>query len=328
METQARYILIGAFTLGTAVLTVLFALWTAKHQADRAWNDYEILFTSAVTGLSVGSAVRFNGIPVGNVETMRIDPGNPGQVLVNIRVAADTPVKADTLVRLVPSGLTGMTFVQLTGGSPQSPWARDVTDQLPPRIHAGSSALERLLSFSEDIATQGHEVITRLLGILSPENAEQISEILASMNQFTSVFRDERAQITDIIETTQRSAQTLEGALGKLDQVLTNTDQVLTHLNQGIQSIDQQLTLNLPSIASNLQDASRRFSILLHRVDSIVADNEVALSTLGSDGLAQLGPTLSEIRLLVRDLQRLFARLEHNPTSFLLGREPIQEFRP
>lgn len=321
METQARYVLIGIFTLLTAVLALSFALWTAKHQSSQAWNDFEILFSSAVTGLSVGSPVRFNGIPVGTVEGMRINPADPREVIVRIRVAANAPVKTDTEVRLVPSGLTGLTFVQLSGGSPDSPLVIAVAETDPPQIHADSSALERLLAFSEEIATQGHEVLTHILAILSPENAQQISNILHNLSMITSALHSEEEHITGMIGSSYQAMQ-------RFNDLLLHADQVVFAINQSIKRLDQDLVAAVPSIASNLQDSSRRLAILLHRIDGIIEENEVVLTSVGNEVLAQLGPTIGEFRLLIRDLQRLSGRLEHNPTGFLLGREPVQEFKP
>ena len=50
METRANYVLIGAFTVLTAVFLLLFALWAAKFSSDRDWDRYEVIFSAPVTG--------------------------------------------------------------------------------------------------------------------------------------------------------------------------------------------------------------------------------------------------------------------------------------
>ena len=66
METKANYILIGAFTLVISVALLLFGLWAAKYSSERSWQQYQIVFDEAVTGLSVGSPVQYNGIAIGS----------------------------------------------------------------------------------------------------------------------------------------------------------------------------------------------------------------------------------------------------------------------
>ena len=121
METRANHVLIGAFTLAVCLLAVLFALWAAKYTTEKSFNEYDVVFSEAVTGLSVGSQVLYNGISVGAVRRLSLDRDDPRKVIARIRLASDTPVKTDTRAKLALTGLTGVAIIQLTGGSPGSP---------------------------------------------------------------------------------------------------------------------------------------------------------------------------------------------------------------
>ena len=96
METKANYVLIGAFTLATAVFLLLFGLWAAKYSSDRDWQLYQVVFTEPVTGLTEGSSVQYNGIAVGTVERLDLDRNDPRRVIARLKVKASTPVKVDT----------------------------------------------------------------------------------------------------------------------------------------------------------------------------------------------------------------------------------------
>ena len=76
METKANYVLIGAFTLGVVAFLLLFALWAARWSSQQAWDFYDVVFTEAVTGLSEGASVQYNGIAVGTV--IGVSSGNIG----------------------------------------------------------------------------------------------------------------------------------------------------------------------------------------------------------------------------------------------------------
>ena len=44
--------------------------------------------------------------------------------------------------------------------------------------------------------------------------------------------------------------------------------------------------------------------------------------------MSQLGPTMEELRALVRDLRKISARLDDNPAGYVLGRQKAKEFEP
>ena len=84
METKANYVLIGAFTIVIAAALLLFGLWAAKYSSERSWQEYQVVFREAVTGLSVGSPVQYNGIAVGSITKLSLAPNDPRQVVARI----------------------------------------------------------------------------------------------------------------------------------------------------------------------------------------------------------------------------------------------------
>src|SRR4029077_2395303 len=79
---------------------------------------YRIRFNDSVTGLAIGDPVKFHGVDVGTVKTMIVDPDNPRQVRVDVRLRKDTPVKTDTRASLALKGITGVIMIELNGGAP------------------------------------------------------------------------------------------------------------------------------------------------------------------------------------------------------------------
>ena len=77
METRAHHVLIGLFTLLVVGAALMFALWLGKSDADRQFEVYDIVFQEAVSGLSKGGTVEFNGIKIGDVSSLRLDPQDP-----------------------------------------------------------------------------------------------------------------------------------------------------------------------------------------------------------------------------------------------------------
>ncbi len=132
METRARYVLIGIFTLASILATLGFLLWLAKVQLDRTYAEYDILFTS-VEGLGRASPVRYNGVDVGEVLNIAVDAEDPSLVRVRIQLAATTPVRTDTKAQVASQGVTGVSYVSLSGGAAPEPLTAE-GDQWPPVI--------------------------------------------------------------------------------------------------------------------------------------------------------------------------------------------------
>src|SRR3546814_561074 len=118
MEPRAHHVLIGAFTVLVAALAVLFSLWLSKANQSIGDRSYVVVFNEAVRGLTIGSAVQYNGIKVGEVFNLSLDSSDPSVVKAHIKVQDGILIKQDARARLVLTGLTGASVIGLSGGSP------------------------------------------------------------------------------------------------------------------------------------------------------------------------------------------------------------------
>ena len=178
METKANYVLIGAFTLVIAAFLLLFGLWAAKFSSERDWREYLVIFTEPVTGLTEGSSVQYNGIAIGTVEALDLDARDPRRVIARLKVKAETPVKVDTRAKLSITGLTGVPFIQLTGGSPNAPELVARNGEELPVIRTEASALQ-------NIAETANRLVARMDEVLSEDNVKRIASTLANIESMT-----------------------------------------------------------------------------------------------------------------------------------------------
>ena len=318
METRANHVLIGAFTLAVALLALLFALWAAKTVADRSWDEYEIVFTEAVTGLTRGGIVQYNGIGVGEVRELRLDSDDPSKVIAQVRVAAGTPVKTDTVARLAFVGLTGVVQIQLAGGSPASPLLKDETPRGEmPRIRAEVSAFARLLASSEDITTTASDVLLRINRMLDDETVANVNKTMANLEQVTGALAAERDEITQLLRDARSAA-------ARLDRVLNSAESAMGGLDRTVAALDK----DLPGILTKLDRTLVEFEALSTNANALVAENRGAVQQFSRDGLTQIGPTLAELRSLLRQLNRAAAKIEDSPSNALLGGPAPEEFKP
>ena len=307
METRANYVLIGAFTLLTVIGLLLFALWAAKFSADRDWRDYRVVFSEPVTGLTEGGGVQYNGIAVGTVDKLSLDPKDPRNVVALLKLSANTPIKVDTRAKLSQQGVTGVTFIQLSGGSPKAAALEPKGDSEVPVIPTEPSALQ-------NIADTANRLVSRMDQLLSEQNIQRISNTLEHLDQATGTISNNRMEIAALIANARHTSETL------------NTTLATAH--GSIERIDRDVVSQLPALMTKLDATVGKLDAVAGNANTILVENRPAIQSFANDGLAQLGPTLAELRGLIRDLRHVTDRLEGNPAGYLMGREKPKEFEP
>ena len=310
METRASYVLIGAFTLFVFVAAFVFVLWIGKVSLDREWTYYDIVFKEAVTGLSIGGAVQYNGIQVGEVRKLSLDPQDPREVIAHVRLNGDTPVKTDTHARLTLLGLTGVTVIQLSGGSPAAAHLQPAAGETAARIVADESALQSLLASGQDVATSANEVLLRVGRLLSDENVQHFTSLLDHVDQVATALADERDDLRTLVRQLNAASAALPPLLKKIDG-LTGTSQRV---------IDRDLRRTIESAQAWLASVQRATEAL----NAILERNQEPIGRLGEDA----GPALAELRETLRALRGVAEQLRQDPARYLLGNGRIKEFTP
>ncbi len=312
METRAHHVLIGLFTMIVVVAALLFGLWLAKSSSDRQFSYYQVVFNEAVTGLSQGSAVQYNGIKVGDVTQLKLDKQDPRKVLAWIRLGGDTPVRKDTHAKLALTGVTGLAVIQLSGGSPGSPPLESKNGELPV-IVADPSPLSRILANGEDLVMNINDVVARASALLSPENMDRIGRTLDHLDKATGAVADQHDDIRTLLKQ-------LAEASKQANETLAQTQKLVQTAN-GL--VDNQGKATLDSARNALASVER----VTANIDRLLSDNRAAING-GMQGFSELAPAIRELRDAAGSLRGVTRRLDDNPTGFLLGRDRSKEFVP
>jgi phospholipid/cholesterol/gamma-HCH transport system substrate-binding protein len=193
METRARYALIGLFMLAVIIASFAFVYWLENKGGFGERTAYQIRFGGSTSGLLVGSSVLFNGIRVGEVTGLGLDPEHPEQVVATIGVDPGTPIRSDTQVGIETQGLTGGAVVTLRGGSAT---AEAVPPQgvlmAPPQAgqdwtQAARDAFQRVDDVLAENSDALHSAITNIdtfAGALA-RNSDKVDGILAGLEKMT-----------------------------------------------------------------------------------------------------------------------------------------------
>lgn len=300
METRAHHVLIGLFVIVSVCAALLFALWLGGRGHDRQYALYDIAFHEAVSGLSRGSTVEFNGIRIGDVDSLRLDPENPQRVFARVRIESSAPMRSDTRARLVPAGITGLSLIRLSSGddpaaAPLLPSNRGTV----PIIVAQPSSMSRLFADGEDVMMQINDVLMRARELLSADNTAHIHDTLANLQLITATLAEQRGALTSTIE---------EAGL-------------LLHSTRDV--IDGELRQTLASAQRSVESFERT----MQSIDTLVSDNRDNMDT-GLRGMADIGPAITEFRSTLASLRGILDEFEESPRDYLFGRRPGREFQP
>ncbi|MBW4709222.1 MCE family protein [Roseobacter sp. YSTF-M11] len=218
METKANYILIGAFTLFGILVGFGFLLWLAKVEVDRQYAYYDVLFDN-VSGLSEAGDVRYNGLPVGQVVDLALDADDPSQVRVRLEVDADTPVKTDTVATLQSLGVTGVSFVGLSGGSPGA-------DTMPEEgvIRSQTSALQSVLQGAPELLQKAVLLLEDINDVVNVDNRQAVDTILMNLSSASGRLDRTLADVETLSDDIGLAAREVAGFAGRLD-ALSDTAQ-------------------------------------------------------------------------------------------------------
>jgi phospholipid/cholesterol/gamma-HCH transport system substrate-binding protein len=314
METRAHHILIGAFTLLAIAFGFGFVLWLSQGAGERANVLYDVEFTEAISGLGVGGTVQFNGIKVGEVAKLLLDPNDPKKVIARIEVGPDTPVKVDTKATLSFQGLTGIALISLTGGSATSAPLVPTKQHPIPKIEADTSALQKLMTSSEDIITNVNDVILRLSKLVRQENIDRIEATLANAESFSAALAAESANVAEASRALRATLAHAEQLAVKLERLTTEADRLLSGDGKA-----------MIASAREAAEAAKRFA---EGAATMVETNSAAIARFSNQGLSQVGPALAELRATLRNFKELVDEIEEDPGEFVLGRDQPQEYDP
>jgi phospholipid/cholesterol/gamma-HCH transport system substrate-binding protein len=280
METRANYVAVGAFVLTCVIGLVVGVLWLAGVQYNQEYSYYQAHFKGAVTGLGTGTVTRYNGIDVGRITALKFDPADPQSVIVTLQVQPDLNIREDSVASIDSQGLTGGSFVEINGGAANSPVLSAKPGQRYPVIRTKQSTLAQLEQSAPELVGRMNVAVARINDLLDDSNRHAISDVLVNLDIATATIARRSSDIDAIIRNTNEATENLR-------DVSRSLPPMLGHVDQTVQKV------------------------------GVVADDADAF--LNGDGVAQIPDLISELRLLVANLNKFSEQLNRSPTTLLFG---------
>ncbi|MDH3228253.1 MAG: MlaD family protein [Alphaproteobacteria bacterium] len=308
METRASYLLVGIFVIVGITAMLAAAVWVTGSRTDRATVLYDIYFEGSVAGLQPGNAVQYRGIPVGGVVDMRIDPDNVERVLVTIEVAGGTPIREDTEATLALQGITGVSFIQLTGGTQQSPDLRPPPGRDRAVIRSRPSQLAAMIDAAPELLNRAIDVIGQVEKLLGEENLTHIANTLGNIETMTGSLADSGDDIEAMLAEGARTMTDLREVTGRANAMMAAIEGDVG----GVAKDTRIVLAEARKVVTRLAVASDEFA-------KFMTESREPLSNFSATGLYEFAQLMAEARVLVGALSRLTEQIERDPARFLFG---------
>ncbi len=342
MSKKASPVLIGAFTLGTLALTLGTILFFTAGRFFERPLDYLVFFDESVSGLEIGSNLKYRGVPVGKVKSIML--GAPGQrpesrqvpVLVafdrtsleqlgskNIHLDFANP---STVHEAIAKGLrarlqfesiiTGRIYIEVDFVKPGEA-GEPVFGQMEPR------ALPEIPSLPSPMASLGSnasEIFAQIGSIRFKELSENLNLVLKSLTGKIESF--DAAKVSGSIAEAAASVKSRVESK-EVTQLLEQGRVALASADTAMASLNREL----PRIMENIGPASENFNKTLADARAAIAtfnlvgQRAAAMAHEDSSLRVQIDGALSSLRRLGDSLQALTDLIERNPKSLLSGKK-------
>ena len=297
MKTKTNYVLVGLFVLTLSVALIAGVLWLSSGGAGRAYDEYLVYMTESVSGLSQDSTVKYYGVNVGHVRQITLDADDQRRVRLLLEIEEGTPIHEDTVASLETQGLTGLSYINLSGGSPEYPPLQQQAGESHPVIASEPSLWGRLDQSLSTLVDNLIEASRRLNQVLSDENQQLMSETLDNIKDLTAM---------------------LAGRSSTFDETVDHVAGAAKHLHD-TSALLPRLVGKLETTAGALDEMAGEISETALSIRQTVEARGSELKGLTTRTLPELGEMVHELRLAAENFRRFSEELERNPGVLIQG---------
>jgi phospholipid/cholesterol/gamma-HCH transport system substrate-binding protein len=307
MERDAHYAAVGIATVALLAALAVFSIWLARLQFNQDYDLYDIVFYGPVRGLSEGGEVHFNGIRVGEVTDLNLDPKKGDQVIARIRLDGTTPVRVTSRAQLEPQGITGLNYIQITAGAAESALLKtQYPENVVPVIQSQPSPIAELLSGSGTVLAQTVDALNRINRVLSDDNIRSFSTSVQNVEALTTELEARKQMFADLERTLASAARAVEEyeKLGASARQMVETD-------------GRQAVAEISTAATEARQA-------IQTINRTASGLERPLNDFATTGLPQLTTAIQSLEEATESLNNLVEEVRSSPRDFI-GRPQSNE---
>jgi phospholipid/cholesterol/gamma-HCH transport system substrate-binding protein len=297
-----NYTLVGTFVIALGALLVAGVLWLASGGAwQKKYDVYLAVEDESVAGLNQNAPVKYNGVDVGKVRAIHLDLANPQRVNLLFAIERGTPVKEDTVAILKTQGLTGIAYVELSGGSVSSPALTAKTGESYPQIRTSPSLAARLENVLSSVLSKLDSTSSNLNAILSKENQ--------------AAFHSALMDIATVARTVAARKDSIDSGLVDAAHTLKNTAKA----SAKAQDLVDRMAHGADAVEKMGMEVAKTSMSAGKAVDAIGVD----VKRFSTETLPELERLMGEMSTLTGSLRLLTEQTRRDPSGLFFGRSPV-----
>ena len=299
-------------------ILIFAVLWLASGGTlQKKYDIYLAVVAESVAGLNLNAPVKYNGVDVGKVQNIQLDPENPERVELLFAIERGTPIKVDTVAVLKTQGLTGIAYVELDGGAKNAAPLVATPQQKYPVIQTKPSLSTRLENILTTVLAKLDNTSSNIDSLLSRENQQAFKSILADLAIVSKTIASRKAEIDTGIVNAARAADNTARATRKLNPIVDKIDPVIDELNKTIAQINRS--------ALAIEKAGNEAAIASKNAGKTVTSVGANIEHYSTETLPEVQRLLAELNELSSSLKRLIEQTERDPASLLRGRSSVPD---
>ncbi len=305
METRAHYVAVGAFVLTMIVLAFAAVLWLGRAELTTQFANYDIFFIGPVSGLRDGAVVEYSGVPVGKVSDIRIDPTNVEQIRVTVEIDSSVAIKADAAAAVETNLLSGVSYIQIVGGTQDAPLLLPQPGQRYAVIRSHRSRFASVVARAPQLVEKASDALDNLNELLDEKNRRAVAETLEHIRVLSDGLGGTNKDIDELAVNAKAAVLTATTLLSNVDRSYSGPDGLGNRAGTALADFDhvaKDLVLTLQDVRPGIR-------------------------TFSQQTLSDVGALVGEARQLISGLNRLTATIERDPSRVLFG-DRREGYRP
>jgi len=296
---------LGIFlVVSIGVLVFIFGLFVIPKLKSLG-DSYFINFKGvSVYGINNGSSVKYQGVDIGKILTIEVNPYDLNSILVEVEIKRGFPVKIDMRAKLQYAGITGLKFIELSGGSTES------KNLLP----GGIIPMEKGLGEkAEDIVSNIDKAVQNINKLLNEKRGEELSRILenieASTRMIKSFIEEQRGFASQTVSNMEKISNSVAKFSASLEKV--DIDGLANQTQRLIDVINERFSKR--ELGKTIED----FDELVTTSTATVRKTRGIMLDLQTD----MSATLEALREALENLAAFSRNLTEDPTILIRKRK-------
>jgi phospholipid/cholesterol/gamma-HCH transport system substrate-binding protein len=324
METRSNHILVGGVVLALLAALVMFIVWLSQVSGDRQ-QEYDIFFRQSVEGLAKGTAVTYNGVPVGQIEAIDLEERNPEFVRIRVGVRANTPILQGTTATIRGVGFTGLSQIQLNPPELQAGRARPAAITCPannpqsvcpygvPVIPTRPGAFGQILNTAPELLERISTLTDRLTQLLSDRNQESIAGILANTEEISRSLAERSPEIAATLAEARVSIRQAGEAAERAGRLMSSTERLVNEDGR--------------PLVNDLRHTIRAAEQSMSNLNTVLAEARPGVNAFTTQTLPQVGDLIRDLRETSESLRAITTRIERQGVGGIIGGQSLPEYR-